>query len=84
MDQEQNKKLKGASPYNDKADNYNIEISDIMTEAQINQSNKNRLINFIILSFVKMYDFAQTRNVKDYDEAKRLLGIVLDNLNDNK
>ena len=26
------KKLKGFSPYNDKADNYNIDISDVISE----------------------------------------------------
>ena len=41
------KKLKGFSPYNDKADNYNIEISDIMAE-DLKVSDKNKLVNYII------------------------------------
>lgn len=75
------KKLKCFSPYNDKADNYNIEINDIMSEALLPTSDKNRCINYIILAFVKMNDFANSRKEEDYKEAKRLLGVVWDLLN---
>lgn len=75
------KKLKGFSPYNDKADNYNIDIADIISEAQIPASEKTKLINYVILSFVKMYDFAQSRSEADYKEAKRLLSVVYDIMN---
>lgn len=71
-------KLKGVSPYNNKADNYNININDIVTEAQLSQSDRNRTINYIILSFVKLYDFAQSRKEEDYKEAKRLMNVVWD------
>lgn len=71
-------KLKGTSPYNDKTDNYNININDIITEAQLSQSDRNRTINYIILSFVKLYDFAQSRKEEDYKEAKRLMNVVWD------
>lgn len=72
------KKLKGTSPYNDNADNYNITIGEIMAEAQLPASDKTKAINYIILSFVKMSDFAKSRKEEDYREAKRLLGITLD------
>ena len=72
------KKLKNTSTYNDNADNYNITIDEIMAEAQLPASDKNKAINYIILSFVKMSDFAKTRKEEDYREAKRLLGITLD------
>lgn len=79
---DKDKKLKGFSPYNDKADNYNIEISDLFPVAEASGiSDRNKLINFIILSFVKMSDFAKTRDERDYREAKRLLNVVLDLLN---
>lgn len=72
------KKLKNTSTYNDNADNYNITIDEIMAEAQLPVSDKNKAINYIILSFVKMSDFAKTRKEEDYREAKRLLGVTLD------
>lgn len=71
------KKLKGFSPYNDKADNYNIDISDVISE-DLKVSDRNKLVNYIILSFVKMSDFANSRKEEDYREAKRLLNITLD------
>lgn len=72
------KKLKNTSTYNNNADNYNITIDEIIAEAQLPASDKNKAINYIILSFVKMSDFAKTRKEEDYREAKRLLGITLD------
>lgn len=73
---DEDKKLKGFSPYNDNADNYNISVNDIMSEAQLAISDKNKAINYVILSFVKLYDFAQSRKEEDYKEAKRLLNIT--------
>ena len=65
------------SPYNDKVDNYNIEIGDVISE-DLKVSDRNKLVNYIILSFVKMSDFANSRKEEDYREAKRLLNITLD------
>lgn len=81
------KKIKGASPYNDKADNYNIDIGSLMveiSEAMTPTSQRTRLINYIILSFTKCYDFAASRKEADYNDAKRYLNVVLDILNDKK
>lgn len=78
------KKLKGTSPYNDKADNYNTDIESLtgeLSEAMIPISKRTRLINYIILSFVKCSDFAKSRDEKDYEDAKRYLNIVMDIIN---
>lgn len=77
METSETKKLKGNSPYNDAADNFNVELGDVISEASKPTINRGVLINYILLAFVKMNDFARTRSEADYREARRLLDLLL-------
>ena len=57
------------------------ELEKLLSEDIKIKTSKSRLMNYMILSFVKMHDFANTKDLKDFDEAKRYLSELLDMMN---